>query len=154
MQLPVVRAHMSNSSEGTTAALCVDGNTATSCKSAGPTSFPWIAIQLGMESTNVPAYLSRVLYWGYVYAANTIGPGQIPAKWSPEYKGMIKIDHPGASTHFGKKKRSAKRWGDALGGKIRQRVFDGLPKAIHSPIRKQFSLNANFLVLLGFSQPK
>ena len=117
MQLPVVRAHMSNSSEGTTAALCVDGNTATSCKSAGPTSFPWIAIQLGMESTNVPAYLSRVLYWGYVYAANTIGPGQIPAKWSPEYKGMIKIDHPGASTHFGKQKRSAKRWGDALGGK-------------------------------------
>ena len=104
MQLPVVRAHMSNSSEGTTAALCVDGNTATSCKSARPTSFPWIAIQLGMESTNVPAYLSRVLYWGYVYAANTIGPGQIPAKWSPEYKGMIKIDHPGASTHFGKKK--------------------------------------------------
>ena len=104
MQLPVVRPQMSNSSEETTAALCVDGNTATSCKSAGPTSFPWIAIQLGMESTNVPAYLSRVLYWGYVYAANTIGPGQIPAKWSPEYKGMIKIDHPGASTHFGKKK--------------------------------------------------
>ena len=145
---------MSNSSEGTTAALCVDGNTATSCKSAGPTSFPWIAIQLGMESTNVPAYLSRVLYWGYVYAANTIGPGQIPAKWSPEYKGMIKIDHPGASTHFGNKKNPPRGGGTPLAEKIRQRVFDGLPKAIHGPIGKQFSLNANFLVLLGFFQPK
>ena len=154
MQLPVVRAHMSNSSEGTTAALCVDGNTATSCKSAGPTSFPWIAIQLGMESTNVPAYLSRVLYWGYVYAANTIGPGQIPAKWSPEYKGMIKIDHPGASTHFGKKKIRQEVGRRPWRKKIRQRVFDGLSKAMHSPLRRQFSLNAIFLLLLGFSQPK
>ena len=68
----------------------------------------------------MPAYLSRVLYWGYVYAANTIGPGQIPAKWSPEYEGMINIYHL-EPVHVLAKEKFCEEVGGRLGRKNPQK---------------------------------